>query len=109
MDEQYEQQTSAAVTLIFDELISGEKKHPGWPHDLIHAVGIITEEVGEAMRDAIDLTYWKWNAGPGKGSEAEYRASRLNDLRRELAQVGAMAIRALIHLPPVPVSGETSP
>ena len=91
-----------AVELVFDELRKAEEKYPGWPDDLIHAVAIITEEVGEAMQDAIDLTYWKYNPvqgfGTAWGSEEEYRASRLNDLRIELAQVGAMAIRALINL-----------
>ncbi len=88
-----------AIDLIIDELKKAEMKHPGWPNDLIHAVGIITEECGEAMQGAIDLTYWTHNPRPGCGSEDEYKASRLEDLRRELAQVGAMAIRALMNLP----------
>ena len=89
------------IDLIIDELKKAEAKHPGWPDDLIHAVGVITEECGEAMQDAIDLTYWKYDPMPwAEGTEEEYKASRLEDLRCELAQVGATAIRALMNLPP---------
>ena len=72
-----------AIEIVFSELRAAEKKHPGWPLDLIHSVGIITEEVGEAMQAAI---------------ECEYRQASREPLRKELAQVGAMAIRALIYL-----------
>ncbi len=107
MDEKTAAGAMDVISLMIVELSAAEAKHPGWPADLIHAVGIITEEVGEAMRDAIDLTYWKYSHTPGAGGEDEYRASRLNDLRGELAQVGAMAIRALMNLPSSIVSPET--
>jgi len=71
------------VSLIFSELRAAEKKHPGWPNDVIHAVAILIEESGEAMKEAIDVTYI------GKSTE---------DLKKELAQTGAMAIRALLNL-----------
>ncbi len=103
----HEDPVMAAISLIIKELYAAEAKYPGWPDDLIHAVGIITEEVGEAMQDAIDLTFWKHSSPPGAGSNAEYRTSRLNDLRCELAQVGAMAVRALMNLPSSIVSPET--
>ena len=73
-----------AIELIFNELRKAEAKHPGWPDDKIHAVGILVEEAGEAMQAAIDCTY----------SDGD-----LEKLRIELAQTGAMAIRALLHLP----------
>lgn len=71
------------ISLIFEELKAAENKHPFWPADLIHAVGILTEETGEAMKEAIDITY------AGKPTEG---------LKKELAQTGAMAIRALLNL-----------
>ncbi len=77
------------IEMIFAELKKAEEKHPSWPDDLIHAVGIITEEVGEAMQEAIDLTY---KSPPSK-------IDVLDNLKIELAQVGAMAIRALMRLP----------
>lgn len=75
--------TDYVIQLIFDELRAAEKKHPGWPEDKIHAVGIIIEEAGESMQAAIDLVY---NNGD------------IDHLKKELAQTGAMCIRALIDL-----------
>lgn len=72
-----------AIQMIFEELRSAEAKHPSWPDDKIHAVAILVEEAGEAMKEAIDCTY-------GKGD--------VEHLKLELAQTGAMAIRALLHL-----------
>lgn len=72
-----------AIGLIFAELRKAELKHPGWPEDKIHAVGILVEEAGEAMQAAIDCTYSNGD---------------IEKLRIELAQTGAMAIRALLHL-----------
>lgn len=72
-----------AIELIFAELRKAEAKHPGWPTDPIHAVAILIEEAGEATQAAIDMTY-------GDGSKEH--------LIEELAQAGAMAIRAMLHL-----------
>lgn len=71
------------LSKVLSELKKAEDKHPGWPNDPIHAVGIITEEVGEAMQAAIDCTY----------SDGD-----IEELETELAQTGAMAIRALFNL-----------
>lgn len=73
-----------AISQVFEELSKAEKKHPGWPEDKIHAVAILIEEAGEAMQAAIDCVYTGGN---------------IEHLREELAQTGAMAIRALLHLP----------
>lgn len=73
----------AAIEAVFAELRKAEAKHPGWPLDPIHAVGILVEEAGESMQAAIDHVYAGGN---------------IDDLRIELAQTGAMAIRALMHL-----------
>jgi hypothetical protein len=75
------------IDLIFVELRTAEAKHPGWPDDKIHAVGILMEEAGEAMKEAIDFTY------------SEDKQGVMLRLKQELAQTGAMAIRALVNLP----------
>lgn len=69
--------------MIFIELRRAEEKHPGWPDDPIHAVAIMVEEAGEAIQAAIDVYY---------------NNRRSDDLKKELAQTGAMAIRALLHM-----------
>ncbi len=75
--------TDEAISMIIGELRKAEEKHPGWPQDPIHAVGIIIEEVGEAMKEAVDVTF---------------NGKTRDDLIKELAQAGAMAIRALMNL-----------
>jgi len=72
-----------SLTAIMDELTKAEKKHSHWPEDLIHMVGIMTEECGEAMQAAIDCTY---------------SSGDLEHLKLELAQTGAMALRSLIGI-----------
>lgn len=81
-----------AIDLIFAELRKAEALHPGWPTDPIHAVAILVEEAREAMKEAINYTY-KWNIG-----DAHTREESIRKLRTELAQTGAMAIRALLYL-----------
>jgi len=72
-----------ALEILFRELRFAEKKHPGWPEDPVHAVAILVEEAGEAMKEALDV---------------HYRGKENGDLIKELAQTGAMAIRALLNL-----------
>lgn len=72
-----------AIELIFQELRSAERNFPGWPDDPIHGVAILMEEAGEAIKEANDVR-WKGKAN--------------SDLITELAQTGAMAIRALMSM-----------
>ena len=76
-----------AISRIFSELRKAEEKFPGWPDDPVHGVAIVCEEAGESMRAALNLYYHNGN---------------IEDLRTELAQTGAMAIRALLHLEAMP-------
>ena len=70
------------IEMIFTELRNAEEKHPGWPDDEIHAVGIMVEEAGEAMQAALDH---------------HYRNAPIENLIKELAQTGAMVIRAMLN------------
>ena len=71
------------IDLIHDEYCSACKKHPHWPEDIIHAVSIMNEESGESIRAALNYVYEEGN---------------LDDLKKELIQTGAMAVRCLINL-----------
>ena len=77
---------------VFDsvrrELNRAEKLHPVWPNDPIHVVAIVTEECGEAMREAIDVRY--------------FRHGDRDRLEKELVQTAAMAIRALVNIDKIP-------
>ena len=65
------------------ELVRAKQKFPTWPADKIHAVGIMVEEAGEAMRAALQL---------------EYENGSQDALYDELVQTGAMVIRCLENL-----------
>lgn len=84
-----------AIDLIMAELRRAERKHPGYPADLIHAVGIIAEEVGEAMREAIDIMYGNYRRMPNPSIAKE---KALDRYERELAQAAAVCIRALVKV-----------
>jgi hypothetical protein len=74
-------EVAPAVAVVLQEFLRARQKHPDWPTDPIHAVNIITEEVGELAMAANDF-YWQ-----GRGGMAD-----------EAIQSGAMSIRFLLHL-----------
>ena len=75
--------TDSIITLILAEKRRAERKFPAWPRDPVHAVAILAEESGEAVKAALDYCYL---------------SGSLDDLRDELIQTGAMAVRCLEHL-----------
>jgi len=72
-----------AISMICKELRKAENKHPGWPIDPIHASAIAFEEKGETAQAAIDFVY-------ADGSR--------ENMAKEAAHVGAMAIRFLLGI-----------
>jgi len=42
---------------ILEELESAKRQHPRWPIDPFHALGFLSEEVGEATQAAVDAAY----------------------------------------------------
>jgi hypothetical protein len=73
-----------ALEKILTELQKAEEKFPGFPKDIIHCSAILAEECGEVSKAAIDYYY----GGPSKHEE----------LRVEIAQAGALALRFLIRM-----------
>ncbi len=65
------------------ELMRACEQHPRWPRDVIHQAAIVQEEAGELIQAALDVVY--------DGADRER-------LREEAVQVGAMALRFLVHL-----------
>lgn len=72
-----------ALKLVGNELERACEKHPGWPADPIHQVAIMVEEAGESMQAALQMVY---------------EGGNIVDLKKELAQTGAMCLRCLINL-----------
>ncbi|VVB59521.1 Uncharacterised protein [uncultured archaeon] len=79
----YEEKIDKYVTEICSELEAARKKHPEFPHDVIHAVSIMAEEAGESVQAANNCM---WEHG------------KVSDLKTELEQTAAMCIRCLINL-----------
>jgi NTP pyrophosphatase (non-canonical NTP hydrolase) len=63
-----------------DELERAKKKHPEFPRDIVHAVNIIGEECGEAVR-AVNQYY--------------YEDGKKSDVAKEVIQTMATCIRFL--------------
>lgn len=72
-----------AINAILHELGKAEHKHPHWPTDVIHAVSIMQEESGEAIRAAIQY---------------EYEGGSIEHVKNELIQTAAMCLRCLKNM-----------
>lgn len=75
--------TTEIMKQILQEVERAQKKYPEWPADVVHAIAVMVEEAGEALRAANNC---KWHNGD------------IEALRTELVQTGAMVIRALKNL-----------
>jgi hypothetical protein len=81
------------------EIDRAESKHPLWPPDLLRQVMVVTEEMGEVQKAALNLTE---EAERPLGQEMpEFREERLKrmamDMDEEMVQVAAMALRFLYN------------
>lgn len=65
---------------ILAEVERAKTLHPRWPADIIHATAIVAEEAGEAVKAALDHTYF------GKP---------IAEVERELIHTAATCLRAL--------------
>lgn len=74
-----------AIRTIERELDEALEQWPAWPADPVHAAAVIAEETGELVQACLDFTY----ALPNFHRES---------IQKEAAQVGAMAIRMLMHV-----------
>lgn len=71
------------ISMLLHELARAKNKHPHFPNDVIHAVAIMAEESGEAVKAALNF---------------KYEGGSKDDLREELIHTGAMVLRCLINL-----------
>ena len=78
--------TTWAIDQVIEELRKAEEKHPSWPVDQVHAVSIMSEEVGKAVRAANDYEFFDHGQG------------QINELANKLARSGAMVVRCLENL-----------
>ncbi len=96
-----------AINLIMTELRKAEEKHPGWPEDRIRQTAIVVEEAGEALRATLNLIELREHLvrTPSEGYDAtlaEHKMEAIEDeMVKEIAQTGAMAIRWLMNWVPL--------
>lgn len=70
-----------AIKAVMEEVKKARAKHPSWPDNVLEATAIISEESGEAIKEALQIT---------QGEHQNY-----NDLRKEVIQTAAVCIRWL--------------
>lgn len=85
----------AVMPKVWEELKRANELHPDYPSDHLRRTAIMVEEAGEAIRAALDLTR-DTTSGPDRSTKW-YAEARAN-LRAELMQTAAMAIRQLVAM-----------
>lgn len=73
------------VELAIAEVTNAVTKFPTWPTDLLHAVAVLNEEVGELNKACLQAVY-------------EPHKSNMTDVREEAIQAAAMALRFIASL-----------
>lgn len=71
---------AGAVLKILEALDEAKRKWPRWVTDPIHAAAVLAEEAGETVQAANDVVY---------------SGGSMDDVRKEAAQAGAVAIRVM--------------
>ena len=84
-------QSSKILDEFFEELIRAFEKHGDLPDDIIHAVAIMQEEAGEAVRAAIQATY-------ESKSPLDREVTMIPKIRKELVQTGAMCLKCILQI-----------
>ena len=79
-----------ALGAILNEYRAAKKKHPIWPTDLIHGTAVISEELGELVRECNDLEH--------KFIKHDEICECSDRITNEAIQVGAMGLRFLANL-----------
>lgn len=73
-------------TDVLLELERARRLHPTWPTDIVHAVGLMMEEAGEAQKEANNYYHG-------------HKGGTLASIRKETIETMATCIRLLIETP----------
>lgn len=81
------QQLYDLESAVRDELLRAMRKHPTWPTDPLHALGVLNEEIGELQKAVLQLVY-----------EPHPQPVDKADVQAEALQCAAMCLRFLLSL-----------
>lgn len=70
------------IEAVSDELVRAEEIHPEWPEDIFEQLSIISEELGEVHKAAL---------------QAKHEGKSYARIRKEGVQLAAMAFRFLFN------------
>lgn len=86
--------TEQIIVEALEEMARAEKKHPRWPTHIAAQAGIVVEEAGELMREALIHKYEKKGNTEMKHVQPDRRVA----MRKEAIQTIASAIRFIKNL-----------
>lgn len=97
-----------ALAQILRALKEAEKKHPSWPENRLRQVAIVVEEAGEALREALNIIEFEeklvrtTRSVPYDVTLDHHALAMLEEeLKKEITQTAAMALRWLINWNPL--------
>lgn len=99
-----------AISLVLTELARASEKHPVWPADRLRQVVVITEEAGEALKEALTIIETEEHLvrtclppkDPYDITLTYNKMAKLEEnLEKEVVQTAAMAIRWLMNRRPL--------
>lgn len=64
-------------------------------HNAVEWISILTEEVGEASKEAVDFHFSNGEVNPHLKAGKTLQRQRIENLRKELIQVAAVAVQAV--------------
>ena len=67
-------------------------------HNMIEWIGVLSEEVGEAAKEAVDFHFANGVLDPKTKPDEKIQSQRIDDYRKEMIQVAAVAIQAVESL-----------
>lgn len=87
--------------VLNDVLRERERQNNKWGvqnHNAVEWIAILTEEVGEASKEAVDFHFANGDVDPALKAGLNLQRIRLDNYRKELIQVAAVAIQAVESL-----------
>tara|TARA_R110002167_G_scaffold331706_1_gene538408 strand:- start:59227 stop:59535 length:309 start_codon:yes stop_codon:yes gene_type:complete len=91
-------ETRDVLNEVHEERLRQNNKWGIQDHNCIEWIAILTEEVGEAAKEAVDFHFANVATGDRVSSELTEQEQRISDYRKEMIQVAAVAAQAVESL-----------